>query len=76
MHVDEVLTCFPGAKRSGAGWTVRCPAHDDGTPSLTISTGNDGRTLLKCHAGCLLKTSSPASVSRCGTSSWTPRLHP
>ena len=52
MHVDEVLTCFPDAKRSGAGWTVQCPAHDDHTPSLTISTGDGGRTLLKCHAGC------------------------
>jgi putative DNA primase/helicase len=52
MHVDEVLAYFPDAKRSGTGWTVRCPAHDDRTPSLTISTGNGGRTLLKCHAGC------------------------
>ena len=52
MHVDKVLAYFPDAKRSGTGWTVRCPAHDDRTPSLTISTGNDGRTLLKCHAGC------------------------
>jgi KaiC/GvpD/RAD55 family RecA-like ATPase len=52
MHVDEVLAYFPDAKRSGTGWTVRCPAHDDRTPSLTITTGDDGRTLLHCHAGC------------------------
>jgi hypothetical protein len=29
-----------------------CPAHDDRAPSLSISEGDDGRTLLKCHAGC------------------------
>jgi hypothetical protein len=31
-------------------WT--CPAHEDRTPSLSVDTGNDGRVLLKCHAGC------------------------
>jgi len=31
---------------------VRCPAHGDSTPSLSISEGDDGRVLLYCHAGC------------------------
>ena len=31
---------------------ARCPAHDDQTASLSVSSGNDGRILLKCHAGC------------------------
>jgi hypothetical protein len=31
---------------------ARCPAHDDRTPSLSIAQGDDGRVLLKCHAGC------------------------
>jgi hypothetical protein len=39
-------------KRSGSDWCCRCPAHDDRAPSLSIGTGRDGRTLLKCHAGC------------------------
>ena len=39
-------------KISGDGWTAKCPAHDDGTASLSISTGDEGRTLLHCHAGC------------------------
>ncbi|MDP9362889.1 MAG: DUF3987 domain-containing protein, partial [Chloroflexota bacterium] len=43
---------FPHARKNGAGWKCRCPAHDDGTPSLSIAEGNDGRVLLKCHAGC------------------------
>jgi hypothetical protein len=31
---------------------ARCPAHDDRTPSLSISDGGDGKILVKCHAGC------------------------
>lgn len=31
---------------------AKCPAHDDSAPSLSISAGDDGRALLKCHAGC------------------------
>jgi len=40
------------AKRSGEGWIAKCPAHDDRTPSLSISEGHEGRALIKCHAGC------------------------
>ncbi len=29
-----------------------CPAHPDKEASLTRPQGNDGKTLLKCHAGC------------------------
>ena len=36
----------------GAGWEARCPAHDDDTPSLSVTRGRDGRVLLHCHAGC------------------------
>ncbi len=39
-------------KRAGNGWTCRCPAHDDRTPSLSIHAGDDGRALVNCHAGC------------------------
>ncbi|WP_206442950.1 hypothetical protein [Candidatus Protofrankia californiensis] len=31
---------------------VKCPAHDDGTASLSVGTGKDGRVLLVCQAGC------------------------
>jgi hypothetical protein len=30
---------------------AQCPAHDDRTPSLSI-TEADGKVLLHCHAGC------------------------
>lgn len=41
------------AKGAGEGrWIARCPAHDDREASLSLGTGDDGRALLKCHAGC------------------------
>ena len=30
---------------------ARCPAHNDHTPSLSISE-SDGMVLVRCHAGC------------------------
>jgi hypothetical protein len=33
-------------------WVARCPAHEDGRPSLSILEKGDGRVLLKCFAGC------------------------
>lgn len=39
------------AKRTSSGWIACCPAHDDSTPSLSISDGNKG-PVFRCHAGC------------------------
>ena len=36
----------------GSHGMVRCPAHDDRTPSLSISDGKDGRLLTNCFGGC------------------------
>ena len=52
MDVDDILRRLERVKRNGAGWTARCPAHDDRSPSLSVGTGSDGRVLLRCHAGC------------------------
>jgi putative DNA primase/helicase len=41
-----------GGRKVGNGWIARCPAHDDRNPSLSLSTGTDGKVLLRCHAGC------------------------
>jgi hypothetical protein len=51
MRLPELLSRLD-AKRVGGGWQARCPAHDDRTPSLSLGEGDDGRILLKCHAGC------------------------
>ena len=50
--VDKILDRLDRVTRSGSGWMARCPAHKDGRPSLSISTGEEGRVLLKCFAGC------------------------
>jgi len=59
--IDRVLVaierhgCNP--VREGDSWRASCPspAHTHGNrknPALTITEGNDGAVLLKCHAGC------------------------
>lgn len=50
--VDDILQRLQGVRKSGTGWLARCPAHDDQNPSLSIGTGDDGRILLHCFAGC------------------------
>lgn len=50
--LDEVLRHLKSARKSGSQWAALCPAHDDSSPSLAISEGDDGRVLLHCHAGC------------------------
>lgn len=51
--VGRVLAAAGGKpERAGKGWLVRCPAHADGTASLKVEVGNDGRALLSCKAGC------------------------
>jgi 5S rRNA maturation endonuclease (ribonuclease M5) len=53
MTTAELLERLDGAKPTGDDrWEALCPAHDDRTPSLSISTGDEGRVLLHCHAGC------------------------
>jgi hypothetical protein len=52
VSVGELLDRLDRVKRAGDGWQARCPAHEDRTPSLSIREGDDGRVLLKCHAGC------------------------
>jgi hypothetical protein len=52
MNITQFLGRLQGVKKSGNGWTAKCPAHDDGTASLSIRAGDDKRILLHCHAGC------------------------
>src|SRR6516164_2548450 len=50
--IEALLAKLSGAKKTGNGWSARCPAHDDRRASLSISAGDDGRALVRCHAGC------------------------
>jgi len=47
-------SCDP--KRNGKGWSARCPAHEDRRPSLSVSEGDDGRALVRCHADCTVES--------------------
>jgi len=49
---DNLLPRLEGVRMSGGSWMARCPAHDDGTASLSISRGTTQPAVLKCHAGC------------------------
>lgn len=50
--VEVLLSKLPSAKKAGSGWAARCPAHEDRKASLSVSAGEDGTALVKCHAGC------------------------
>ena len=52
MSIEDILSRLEGVQESGGGWVARCPAHGDDNPSLSIARGEDGRTLMHCHAGC------------------------
>ena len=41
-----------GADPARARGVMRCPAHEDRSPSLSWRLTADGRALLHCHAGC------------------------
>src|SRR5262245_62151981 len=55
MNLDQVLTKFAEPRKSGKGWKVRCPSHEDKVNSLSIFETGSGKILLNCHAGCSTK---------------------
>lgn len=55
MTLDEFLPLLKGVSGSGYQYSARCPAHDDKHESLSVSVGEDGKILLKCHAGCNIR---------------------
>lgn len=61
MTTSELLSRLDEVRVVSGGWMAPCPAHEDRKPSLSISE-RDGKTLLKCHAGC----ETPAIVEALG----------
>lgn len=53
VHLLDARELSP--RKAGAGWSARCPTHQDKHASLSIGTGTDGRVLLNCHAGCTVE---------------------
>lgn len=52
MQLGNLLSMLKGVKKSGEGFTAQCPSHEDKRNSLKVSQGDDGKILVKCHAGC------------------------
>ena len=50
--IDILLARLDRPRKSGKGYTCRCPAHEDRGPSLSVTEASDGRVLLHCFAGC------------------------
>jgi putative DNA primase/helicase len=48
----ETIAKALGGRKAGSGWITRCPAHDDRSPSLSLRDAEDGKVLVRCHAGC------------------------
>ena len=59
MTHDPMRTVYDACEAAGLEpqgpahkFTSRCPAHEDGTPSLSVCEGADRRALIHCHAYC------------------------
>lgn len=53
MTVEDVLARLSEVTPAGEKkWQACCPAHDDTSPSLSITEAEDGNILFYCHAGC------------------------
>src|SRR6185295_18963264 len=52
MTYEDFISRFDKSTKTAKGVMAKCPAHDDGSASLSIGRGTDGGVLLKCFAGC------------------------
>jgi hypothetical protein len=54
MSADLLIEKLKGVQGKGPRWRAICPAHPskNNTRTLSIFETSDGRTLLKCFAGC------------------------
>lgn len=52
IDAQAIAEALEDGEPSGNGWVACCPAHDDNKASLSITDGDSGKVLVKCHAGC------------------------
>lgn len=51
--INDLISRLEKVRETGRDrYIAKCPAHDDGDPSLSIRQLPDSRILLKCFAGC------------------------
>ena len=51
VKLNNLIQTLHAVKR-GKEWLALCPAHDDHSPSLSITLSNDDKILVHCLAGC------------------------
>jgi rhodanese-related sulfurtransferase len=51
LTAAEIAHALRG-RPSGKRWMVRCPAHQDKTPSCSVSEDASGKILVHCFSGC------------------------
>lgn len=49
---NDVEAALANVRKSGSGYSARCPSHDDRRNSLSLKRGDNGTAMLFCHAGC------------------------
>lgn len=52
MEIDLLLSRLEKVRGRNGSWMAKCPAHPDGSPSLSIKHLADGRILLHDFGGC------------------------
>jgi hypothetical protein len=52
MPTSTIAQTIHAVRADGRQRSTRCPAHDDNRASLSVATGDEGRILLHCFAGC------------------------
>src|SRR5206468_1587762 len=50
--LSRVLARLQDVRRSGNGYSARCPAHHDERASLALTDDEQGNVVLYCHAQC------------------------
>lgn len=53
MTPETFVSRLEGVRQLRPGrWVCQCPAHEDKSPSLSVTVKDDGSPLFHCHAGC------------------------
>jgi hypothetical protein len=54
LTLEQALSRLERVRKSGRGWTARCPVHEDTSPSLFISESEmrPGEPVFHCFVGC------------------------
>lgn len=49
---EVVLPKLEGIRPAAGGYSAKCPAHDDSSPSLSVKAGDNQPVVFHCFAGC------------------------